>query len=83
MSLAPFKQSMKRRVRPELSEEQRQEIKEAFELFDINKDGAIDFHELKYIFPYHYPAPLYLHPENSLIEWLCEHWDSMRRNQRY
>jgi centrin-3 len=34
-------------VRPELSEEQKQEIKEAFELFDTDKDGAVDYHELK------------------------------------
>ncbi len=31
----------------DLSEEQRQEIREAFELFDTDKDGAIDYHELK------------------------------------
>lgn len=31
----------------DLSEEQRAEIKEAFELFDTDKDGAIDYHELK------------------------------------
>ena len=37
----------KRRVRQELSEEQRQEIKEAFELFDTDKTGTIDYHELK------------------------------------
>lgn len=30
-----------------LSDEQRQEVKEAFELFDTDKDGAIDYHELK------------------------------------
>lgn len=30
-----------------MSEEQRQEIKEAFELFDTNKSGTIDYHELK------------------------------------
>ncbi|OLL23723.1 Cell division control protein 31 [Neolecta irregularis DAH-3] len=34
-------------ARHELAEEQRHEIKEAFELFDTNKDGAIDYHELK------------------------------------
>src|SRR5712671_2603479 len=34
-------------ARPELSDEQRQEIKEAFELFDTDKDGAVDYHELK------------------------------------
>lgn len=31
----------------ELTDEQRQEIKEAFDLFDTDKDGAIDYHELK------------------------------------
>jgi centrin-3 len=42
-------QKAKRRAhtRPELSEEQKQEIKEAFELFDADKDGAVDYHELK------------------------------------
>ena len=37
----------KRRRRRELTEEQKQEIKEAFELFDTDKDKAIDYHELK------------------------------------
>ena len=37
----------KRKTRAELSEEQKQEIKEAFELFDTNKTGSIDYHELK------------------------------------
>ena len=42
-------QKSKRRYhsRPELSDEQKQEIKEAFELFDTDKDGTIDYHELK------------------------------------
>ncbi|KAJ7065324.1 Ca2+-binding EF-hand superfamily protein [Mycena amicta] len=42
-------QKAKRRThtRPDLSDEQKQEIKEAFELFDTDKDGAIDYHELK------------------------------------
>lgn len=31
----------------ELSDDQRQEIREAFDLFDTDKDGAIDYHELK------------------------------------
>eukprot|EP01015_Nassula_variabilis_P018245 TRINITY_DN2963_c0_g2_i5.p2 TRINITY_DN2963_c0_g2~~TRINITY_DN2963_c0_g2_i5.p2 ORF type:complete len:164 (+),score=59.13 TRINITY_DN2963_c0_g2_i5:66-557(+) len=31
----------------ELSEEQRQELKEAFDLFDTEKTGTIDYHELK------------------------------------
>jgi centrin-3 len=30
-----------------LSDDQRAEIKEAFELFDSDKDGTIDYHELK------------------------------------
>ena len=31
---------------PELSKEQKQEIKEAFGLFDTDKDGTVDYHEL-------------------------------------
>jgi centrin-3 len=31
----------------DLSEEQREEISEAFNLFDLDKDGYIDYHELK------------------------------------
>lgn len=40
---------VKRRThsRPELSDEQKQEIKEAFELFDTDKDRCLDYHELK------------------------------------
>lgn len=37
----------KRNRRPELTEEQKQEIKEAFDLFDTDKTGTIDYHELK------------------------------------
>ena len=33
--------------RPELTDEQKQEVKEAFELFDTDKDGCVDYHELK------------------------------------
>ncbi|KAK9900492.1 EF-hand [Cystobasidium minutum MCA 4210] len=33
--------------RPDITDEQRQEIREAFDLFDTDKDGAIGFHELK------------------------------------
>ena len=35
------------RKRRELTEEQRQQVHEAFDLFDTDKDGAIDYHELK------------------------------------
>ncbi|WFD30331.1 Calcium-binding component of the spindle pole body (SPB) half-bridge [Malassezia sp. CBS 17886] len=31
----------------ELTDDQREEIREAFDLFDTDKDGAIDYHELK------------------------------------
>ena len=42
-------QKAKRRThtRPDLTDEQKQEIKEAFELFDTDKDGCVDYHELK------------------------------------
>ena len=35
------------RKRKELTDEQKQQIHEAFDLFDTDKDGAIDYHELK------------------------------------
>jgi centrin-3 len=37
----------KRRTRQELTPEQKQEIKEAFDLFDTDKDNSLDYHELK------------------------------------
>ena len=37
----------RRARKPELSEDQRQEIKEAFSLFDTDNNGSIDYHELK------------------------------------
>jgi centrin-1 len=40
-------QAPQKKVRSELSEEQRQEIKEAFDLFDSEGTGAIDAKELK------------------------------------
>lgn len=36
----------RRRLR-ELTEEQKAEVREAFEIFDMDKDGALDFHEFK------------------------------------
>eukprot|EP00767_Chilomastix_cuspidata_P001155 gnl/Chilomastix_cuspidata/1359.p3 GENE.gnl/Chilomastix_cuspidata/1359~~gnl/Chilomastix_cuspidata/1359.p3 ORF type:complete len:172 (-),score=92.29 gnl/Chilomastix_cuspidata/1359:198-713(-) len=36
-----------RRKRTDISDEQRQEIREAFQLFDSDKTGRIDHHELK------------------------------------
>lgn len=36
--------------KPELSEEQKQEIREAFDLFDADGSGTIDAKELKVIF---------------------------------
>ena len=40
--------------RRELGEEQKQEIKEAFDLFDTDKDRAIDYHELKVTFLFYF-----------------------------
>ncbi len=48
MSLLYANAKQKRRpARPDLTEEQKAEIKEAFELFDTDKDNALDYHELK------------------------------------
>ncbi len=38
----PFPQT-----RPDITEEQKNEIREAFELFDTEKTGKLDYHELK------------------------------------
>jgi len=38
------------RKRRELTEEQKQQVHEAFDLFDTDKDGAIDYHELKVLY---------------------------------
>ncbi|XP_029940731.1 centrin-3 [Salarias fasciatus] len=43
----PAADRTKRKKRKELTEEQKHEIKEAFELFDTDKDKEIDYHELK------------------------------------
>ena len=37
----------KKSSKAELSEDQKQELREAFELFDADKTGTIDLHELK------------------------------------
>lgn len=37
----------KKKKKRELTEEQKEEIKDAFDLFDTDKDKAIDYHELK------------------------------------
>ena len=48
LGLRADKQGMPgRRKRRELTEEQKQEIEEAFNLFDSDKDQAVDYHELK------------------------------------
>jgi centrin-3 len=36
-----------KKAKIELSEDQKQELREAFELFDSDKTGTIDLHELK------------------------------------
>ncbi|KAF5352351.1 hypothetical protein D9756_006188 [Leucocoprinus leucothites] len=46
-SSAMQKSKRRAQTRPEISEEQKQEIKEAFDLFDSDKNGYIDYHELK------------------------------------
>ncbi|EGR33088.1 hypothetical protein IMG5_062100 [Ichthyophthirius multifiliis] len=49
MNYSPNKNRIKRKQKQELTEEQRQEIKEAFDLFDTEKTGTVDYHELKVI----------------------------------
>ncbi|XP_061657502.1 centrin-3 isoform X3 [Syngnathoides biaculeatus] len=42
-----FADGGKRKKRKELSDEEKHEIREAFELFDTDKDNRVDYHELK------------------------------------
>lgn len=44
----------RRPIRMELSDEQKAEIREAFEIFDMDKDGALDFHEFKVRYIFHF-----------------------------
>ena len=45
--LAPRIRQRRKQKRPELSDDQKIEVKEAFELFDTEKTGMIDYHELR------------------------------------
>jgi len=47
VGLTPRIRSRRKSKRPELTDEQKTEIKEAFELFDTDRSGTIDYHELK------------------------------------
>jgi len=53
----------------ELSEEQREEIGEAFNLFDLDKDGYIDYHELKVAMK----ALGFDLPKNEILAILTQH----------
>lgn len=46
-SLSYAQNNLVRRRPRELTEEQKAEVREAFEIFDMDKDGALDFHEFK------------------------------------
>eukprot|EP00045_Choanoeca_perplexa_P017263 m.247800 g.247800 ORF g.247800 m.247800 type:complete len:172 (-) comp17492_c1_seq1:103-618(-) len=47
LGMASARPTATSRKRRDLTEDERQEIKEAFDLFDTDKDGALDYHELK------------------------------------
>jgi centrin-3 len=46
-NLTSLSSKQPRKKRPELTEDQKVEIKEAFDLFDSNKTGCVDYRELK------------------------------------
>ena len=45
--MADIKLGKRGKKRRELTNEQKEELREAFDLFDSDKDGVIDYHELK------------------------------------
>ena len=49
MSRSKALTNTKRVSKVDLSEDQKQELREAFELFDSDKTGSIDLHELKVV----------------------------------
>jgi len=65
----------RKKKRRELTEEQKQEIKDAFELFDTDKDRAINYHELKVKVFFHLNSFMAdntdLFPNEFLTCWLC------------
>ena len=46
-TLAATQKQTKKMTKPKITEEMQHEIREAFELFDSDRSGKIDFHELK------------------------------------
>lgn len=45
--MAEIKLTKRSKKKRELTVEQKEELREAFDLFDSDKDGVIDYHELK------------------------------------
>jgi centrin-3 len=45
--LGPRIRQRRNKRKPELSDDQKNEVKEAFDLFDTDKSGTIDYHELR------------------------------------
>ena len=60
-----------------LSEEQREEISEAFNLFDLDKDGYIDYHELKVAMK----ALGFDLPKQEILDILRTHGATQTQNQ--
>ncbi|CCC69105.1 hypothetical protein NCAS_0C01150 [Naumovozyma castellii] len=63
----------------ELLEEQRQEIYEAFSLFDMNNDGKLDYHELKVAFR----ALGFDLPKERVLDILDQYDDDNKRLIKY
>ena len=61
-----------------LSEEQRDEISEAFNLFDLDKDGYIDYHELKVAMK----ALGFDLPKQEILGILQQHGTSQQQNAK-
>lgn len=79
----------RRRKRRELTEEQKQEITEAFALFDADKDQALDYDELKVCFirddvPIRTWVALYIWVVVIYLpRWQYGHLDLMSRKQTF
>lgn len=81
----------KKKKKRELADEQKQEIREAFDLFDTDKDRAIDYHELKVTYNHRYQRTLILatwYEDNLFLTCLfcffkerqLRYWDTIYNN---
>ncbi|KAJ1498866.1 Calcium-binding component of the spindle pole body (SPB) half-bridge [Coelomomyces lativittatus] len=70
-ALSIKKKNVKGNAHRELTEDQKQEVREAFELFDADKDGYLDYHEIKVAMR----ALGFEGKKSEILKWIKEYED--------